>query len=92
MLRDASPTKMMLVVLTLNWVMQNLQAYFAGEIIQERRTEIVVVFSHGGIVNEWGITLHCLIWSLSHNLLNSKLLVGLSIVYDLTTSFHIEYF
>jgi hypothetical protein len=49
MLRDTLPTKIMLVVLTLNWVMQNLQAYFAGEIIHEGRTEIVVVFSHGGI-------------------------------------------
>jgi hypothetical protein len=35
MLRDASPTKMMLVVLALNWVMKNLQAYFTGEIIHE---------------------------------------------------------
>jgi hypothetical protein len=62
MLRDASPTKIMLVVLTLNWVMKNLQAYFAGEIIHEGRTEIVVVFSHDDIfANERGSTLHCLI-------------------------------
>jgi hypothetical protein len=65
MLRDTLPTKIMVIVLTLNWVMQNLQAYFAGEIIHEGRTEIVVVFSHGGIFeNERGSTLECLIYSL----------------------------
>jgi hypothetical protein len=47
MLRDASPTKMMLVVLTLNWVMQNLETYFTGEIIHERRTEnVAAVVGH----------------------------------------------
>ena len=46
MLRYTFPTKIMFVVLTLNWVVQNFETYFTGQTINERRGEIVVVFNH----------------------------------------------
>ena len=66
MLRYTFPTKIMFVVLTLNWVVQNFETYFTGQTIHERRGEIVVVFNHDCILaNAEGSTFQCFLQSVT---------------------------
>ena len=54
MLRYTFPTKIMLVALALNWVVQNFETNFTAKTIHEEGTEIFVVPSHGGIAKDVG--------------------------------------